>query len=118
MKFCTVSFLALLSFTNHQYPEAVKLIFFITKEMKKKKLKNKSEHFEKTNLSSHTFAFNSAIPSCQSAPEHKMYKTHSSVCISSLWNDNSFTLYVSELLLRWVQGSQNINTLCEISSNT
>lgn len=37
MKFCTVSFLALLSFTNHQYPEAVKLIFFITKEMKKKK---------------------------------------------------------------------------------
>lgn len=93
-------------------------IFHHQRNEKKKKLKNKSEHFEKTNLSSHTFAFNSAIPSCQSAPEHKMYKTHSSVCISSLWNDNSFTLYVSELLLRLVQGSQNINTLCEISSNT
>lgn len=69
------------------------------------------------NLSSHTFALNSTIPSCQSAPEHKMYKTHNSVCIFSLQNDNSFTLHKSEFLLRWVKGSQNTNSLHEISSN-
>lgn len=57
MESCAVSVLALPpSLTDYQYPEAVRLIPF-TKEIKKM-MKNKLEHFEKTNLSSHIFAFN------------------------------------------------------------